>query len=52
MFARDEDGKPVSGEWLDVKITPKGQDPKGQSIFPVDIKDNGPVYERVCNYDS
>lgn len=41
VFARDEDGKPVSGEWLDVKITPKGQDPKGQSIYPVDIKDNG-----------
>jgi len=41
VFAKDEDGKPVSGEWVDVKITPKGSSPKGASVYPVDIKDNG-----------
>lgn len=38
VFAFDKDGRPVTGEWVDVKI----KDPKtgADAGFPIDIKDN------------
>lgn len=41
VYAKDSDGKPVSGEWLSVKIIPKGGSLVGDSVYPVNIIDNG-----------